>query len=184
MPSTDVQNGLWPAQSPDRRAPSPVVRQLTTLAGLASADEVLNRLLDVDWSFTDEQTGYLGHDLHPYPAKFIPQLPANLISALSLPGETVWDPFGGSGTTALEALLLGRQAISTDINPLASLVTAAKTTALTPEQHNVLDALQRRFELLLQSSDLDRILESARIRIDDQIPEIPNLDNGSPQRGS
>ena len=153
-----------------------MVRQLTTLAELASADEVLNRLLDVDWSFTDEKTGYLGHDLHPYPAKFIPQLPANLISALSLPGETVWDPFGGSGTTALEALLLGRQAISTDINPLAALVTAAKTTALTPEQHDVLDALQRRFELLLQSSDLDRILERARISIDDQIPEIPNLD--------
>ena len=180
VPDTDVQNGLWLAPAPDRPAPSPVVRQLTTLAGLASADEVLNRLLDVDWSFTDEQTGYLGHDLHPYPAKFIPQLPANLISALSLPGETVWDPFGGSGTTALEALLLGRQAISTDINPLASLVTAAKTTALTPEQHDVLDALQRRFDLLLQSSDLDRILERARIRIDDQIPEIPHLDKWFP----
>ena len=176
MSSTHIPSELRPAEPSNLRPPQPVVGQLTTLAELSSQDEILNRLLDVDWSFTDEKTGYLGHDLHPYPAKFIPQLPANLISALSLPGETVWDPFGGSGTTALEALLLGRQAISTDINPLASLVTAAKTTALTPEQHDVLGALQRRFELLLQSSEFDRILERARTRIDAQIPEIPHRD--------
>ena len=46
--------------------------------------------------------------------------------------ETVLDPFGGSGTVALEAQLSGRPALYADANPLARLITAAKTKPVDP----------------------------------------------------
>ena len=73
---------------------------------------IFKTLSSQDWSFTDDDTRYLTHDLHPYPAKFIPQIPAHLISRLSLPGDVVLDPSGGSATTAVEAVRLGRRAVS------------------------------------------------------------------------
>lgn len=44
------------------------------------------------------------------------------------PGDAVLDPFSGRGTTVLESLLLGRQAVALDINPVAACVTAAKAS--------------------------------------------------------
>jgi tRNA G10 N-methylase Trm11 len=133
------------------------------------------RLLGIDWEFTREDTLYLGHDLHPYPAKFIPQIPANLIAGLSLRGEVVWDPFGGSGTTALEALLLGRNAISTDANPLASLICKAKCSALSPEQRSELLSLNSRIRTLSNTPDLARVLLKIREKTSLKVPPIPNL---------
>lgn len=94
---------------------------------LRDSPEVFAHLASKDWAFSDEDTQFLGHDLHPYPAKFIPQIPGTLISLLSDHGEIVCDPFGGSGTTALEAIRLGRRAISLDANPLAALIGRVKT---------------------------------------------------------
>lgn len=88
-------------------------------------------LAKLDWSFAQEKTDFLGHDVHPYPAKFIPQLPGNLIARLSCRGEAILDPFGGSGTTTLEASRLGRRATSVDANPLAALIGRVKTSRLT-----------------------------------------------------
>jgi DNA modification methylase len=87
-------------------------------------------LRQLDWSFLDDETGFLAHDIHPYPAKFIPQIPGTLISLLSARGEQVLDPFGGSGTTALEAVRLGRRAFSVDANPLSALIGRAKTACI------------------------------------------------------
>ena len=91
---------------------------------------VLARLNRIEWDFTSANTGYLTHNLHPYPAKFIPQIPNTLIRELSAVGDTVADIFCGSGTTLLEALCLGRHAIGIDANPLAVLISRAKTTSL------------------------------------------------------
>ena len=90
----------------------------------------ISKLQQLDWNFADAQTGYLTHSLHPYPAKFIPQIPNALIQELSSVGDTVLDPFCGSGTTLVEALLLKRHAIGVDANPLACLIARAKTTRL------------------------------------------------------
>jgi len=136
----------------------------------------MRRLNSIDWSFTQDNTSYLGHDLHPYPAKFIPQIPSNLIAALSLRGELIWDPFGGSGTAALEAILLGRRALSTDANPLATLITSAKCTALSPEQRRELLALHARVRALVDATDLERILETASVLSGTKSPLIPGLD--------
>ncbi len=89
------------------------------------------RLMEIPWDFPNSNTGYLTHNLHPYPAKFIPQIPSSLIEELSSPGETIADIFCGSGTTLLETLRLNRNAIGIDANPLAVLISRAKTTSLT-----------------------------------------------------
>jgi hypothetical protein len=53
-----------------------------------------------------------------YRACFKPQLPRFFIQRLTQPGEIVYDPFMGRGTTVIEAGLLGRVPFGCDINPL------------------------------------------------------------------
>ena len=64
------------------------------------------------------------HSLHEisYRAMFKPQLPRFFIERLTAPGDTVYDPFSGRGTTALEAALMGRRPIANDINPLSEIL--------------------------------------------------------------
>jgi SAM-dependent methyltransferase len=64
------------------------------------------------------------HSLHEvsYRACFKPQLPRFFIDRLTKPGQTVYDPFSGRGTTALEAALLGRVPIACDVNPLSRIL--------------------------------------------------------------
>lgn len=96
-------------------------------------------LANVDWDFSTAKTNYLTHGIHPYPAKYIPQIPNALIQELSHVGDTVADIFCGSGTTLLEALQLKRNAIGIDANPLATLISSAKTTRLSAQQFTLLD---------------------------------------------
>ncbi|HXE45145.1 MAG TPA: DNA methyltransferase [Conexibacter sp.] len=74
------------------------------------------------------------HLMHPYPGKLLRQIPALFAGAdqLSRPGDAVLDPFCGSGTVLLETQMAGRRAIGCDTNPLACLISAAKTTPLAP----------------------------------------------------
>lgn len=61
------------------------------------------------------------HSLHEisYRACFKPQLPAFFITRVTQPGDPVYDPFAGRGTTLLEAALLGRVPMGCDVNPLS-----------------------------------------------------------------
>ncbi|HEY3854726.1 MAG TPA: DNA methyltransferase [Verrucomicrobiae bacterium] len=61
------------------------------------------------------------HSLHEisYRACFKPQLARFFIERLTTPGETVYDPFMGRGTTLLEAALIGRVPAGCDVNPLS-----------------------------------------------------------------
>jgi DNA modification methylase len=77
------------------------------------------------------------HSLAAYPSKFIPEIPRWAIKSYSQPGDVVIDPFAGSGTTAVEALLLGRSAMSADLSPFATLMARAKTTRVAEEQLRV-----------------------------------------------
>jgi DNA modification methylase len=90
---------------------------------------------DESWSFKKlcrTQTSYLTHDYHRYPAKFIPQLAERLIKENSYPGDLMCDPFMGSGTTLLEAIINSRRAYVSDINPVSVLISKAKTTPIEP----------------------------------------------------
>jgi DNA modification methylase len=147
---------------------------LKSLADLADAEAVFRGLAKLDWAFTNDDTTYLSHDIHPYPAKFIPQIPRNLIARLSLPGELVWDPFGGSGTAALESVLLGRQAISSDVNPIAEVIGKGKLITLTKEDDDFLCDLVEELSIIAAShASVNEALRRSG-SLEDFLPAIPN----------
>ena len=76
------------------------------------------------------------HLIHPYPAKLLMHIPYFFLAneLLSKPGDTVLDPFSGSGTVLLESLLLERNALGVDPNPMARLIAKVKTRPLTVDK--------------------------------------------------
>lgn len=61
-----------------------------------------------------------------YRACFKPQLPNYFINRYTRKGDVVYDPFGGRGTTAVEAALMGRKVIQNDINPISTILSAGR----------------------------------------------------------
>ena len=125
---------------------------------------VLPGFQKVDWSFPDSTNRGFTHGLHPWPAKFIPDIPATAISLLSEPGDTVLDPFCGCGTTAVEALVSDRGFIASDVNPLAVLITKGKCEVPGPGERLVIARWAETLHPQIASQDL--LL---------QAPPIPNL---------
>lgn len=93
----------------------------------------LVNLLRQDFDFHAQSDYSTIHRLHAFPAKFPPQLPRLCIQTLTMPGQIVLDPMQGSGTTLVEAQLLGRHGVGFDIDPLAVMLTRAKTCLIDPE---------------------------------------------------
>lgn len=131
----------------------------------AIAQTVADKLLSVRWDFKDSETRSSVHSIHPYPAKFIPEIPRSLIN-LFHPGDNsaVLDPFCGSGTTLVEAKMTGLPAVGIDLHPLATLIAKVKTTPLDVG----LEALGR--EVLLRAKNN---VQAGIVAI----PKIPNLDH-------
>lgn len=131
-----------------------------------------------------EDTVYLTHGFHPYPAKFPPQVPRFLIENMTAPGDTILDPFCGSGTTLVEAKLLGRNACGVDINPLATMTSLAKVTPLTGAQLAAISRLLKSIgEVVsgyLSRKHPQRTLSGFGGKISElsfEIPEFPNRDH-------
>lgn len=99
------------------------------------------------WTARQRQASRL-HEIS-YRACFKPQLPRFFIERFTSPGDAVYDPFSGRGTTALEAALLGRVPWATDINPLSAILVAPRLDPVDPTR------LRQR----LESLDLDRDVE-------------------------
>lgn len=72
----------------------------------------------------------LTHNFYRYPARFSPTFVRAVIHAFSEPGDWVMDPFAGGGTTLVEALAAGRNALGIDISALATFICEAKTLLL------------------------------------------------------
>lgn len=86
-----------------------------------------------DWTFAGEDTKYLTHGFHPYPARMMPLIAKRIIEMYAMNENTViLDPFCGSGTVLVEAMVHNKCAIGFDINPLAVLIAKAKTTPIDP----------------------------------------------------
>lgn len=105
-------------------SPSIIIRKFKTLTPSA------------EWSFSQYQraeTSALSHSYHRYPAKFIPQLVNKVVAEFTSEGDTVLDPFGGCGTSLVEAKRQGRRSVGFDVNPVAKLITDTKTKAIKPE---------------------------------------------------
>lgn len=128
----------------------------------------------------------LTHYLFRYPAKFHPPVVHCLIRKYTSAGQTVLDPFCGSGTLLLAAAVEGRHAVGCDIDPVAVFVSEVKTKRINPEK------LRRSWNLLhTQLESQARSIEDySRFRFEDiplqeynyetsreglWIPAIPNL---------
>jgi len=116
-------------------------RSLTHVGGAATTSgdrelaDLLARALDVEPSppplatevRTDDVDRVHVHGFHAYPARIHPTTAALLVRAVSREKEAILDPFCGSGTMIVEAMLASRRAIGTDLNPLAVLLARLKT---------------------------------------------------------
>lgn len=110
------------------------------------------------WRAAPTRWGHELHSLCSYLAMFPPSIPRVFISWLTDEGDTVYDPFSGRGTTALEACLLGRVGLGSDLNPMAVLLTQAKVD---PPSLRALDRrlsdLRRRIRRRSTRSEPERI---------------------------
>lgn len=99
-----------------------------------------------------QDTSYLTHGLFYYPAKFIPQVPNYCVRHFSPEGGWIVDPFAGSGTVGLEAVLARRNAILLDINPLLKHIVDLKINFRMAEVNE--GDLFARFHDMLVSKDV------------------------------
>lgn len=89
--------------------------EASTIAGISTS-----RYINEFSTSKQRQAGSI-HEIS-YRACFKPQLPRFFIELLIQEGDLVYDPFSGSGTTVIEAGLLGRNVVSNDINPLSMIL--------------------------------------------------------------
>ncbi len=103
----------WCAERPWSRADDTRRRNVT--AALKSVG---------DWGFRlSRNDGF-----HAYPSTFVHALPANLLVSLGIKEDMVFDPFGGTGQTATEAVKYGNSCVTADVNTVACLVAKASLT--------------------------------------------------------
>lgn len=106
----------------------------TTAERTESAYRKLSALLRKDLDFGSSDSGYASHAIHPFAAKFPPQIPRLFIEELTQSGDSILDPMAGSGTAIVEGLLLRREVFGFDIDPLAVRLCTVKTTWLEPQE--------------------------------------------------
>lgn len=103
---------------------------------------------------TAEKRDTLTHGFHAYPARMHPAVAREVLEQLQTGGATVLDPFCGSGTVMLEAMMAGWHSLGSDLNPLALRLARVKTErrndksrrAFTKLVRKVADASYRRVE--------------------------------------
>ena len=108
-------------------------RRALTSVGLAKTRPIVVETF-VNEFWTSKQRA--AHSLHEvsYRACFKPQLPRFFIDRFTTPGDVVYDPFMGRGTTVLEAALAGRTPAGCDINPLSAMLAQPRLSPPTPEE--------------------------------------------------
>ena len=109
--------------------------------------------------FISYDQSLLTHGLHKYPAKFFPELPRWLIKRYSQENDLILDPFAGSGTTNVEALLSKRHSVGIDIDPFSRFISKVKVTPLIEKemksaQKALLEAVLHYRPSLVNESDL------------------------------
>ena len=133
-------------------APAPSVELLAAV----------DRFIEADWTFEDARTRGGIHGIHPYPARFIPDLPRGLIELFHpVVRAPVLDPFCGSGTTLVEAQAAGIQSYGIDLNPIATLISSVK---IDPPRQNI----------TVTAAQIADRASSGAVR---QPPEIPRLNH-------
>ena len=125
--------------------------------------------------FAGEDTLYATHGLHAYAAKCPPQLASFGILHYSPPGGVVLDPMCGSGTTLVEARLLGRSALGYDLDPLACLIARVKASDVSDaEIGRQVEIVTRAVEQDLAALKEGRVTDDLRARATP--PDFPRRD--------
>jgi site-specific DNA-methyltransferase (cytosine-N4-specific) len=127
---------------------------------------------DEEWTFKVANTKEFTHFIfNEYPARMIPQVARKLIKMYypnhDNPRERkpMLDPFGGSGTSCVEALLRDIDSVAFDLNPLAHLIEKVKTIPLDPT------VLQHQLKLILRA-----VSASRGTRFPECIPPVPQIE--------
>lgn len=110
------------------------------------------------WDFKNCDTNGLVHGIHSYPAMMIYPISRNLLNILTKIKDfnTILDPFSGSGTVLVEAMLQGINTIyGNDLNPLARLITKVKTTIVNKDellnyQTKIVSNLEKKYKKCLK----------------------------------
>lgn len=130
---------------------------------------------DDSWSFKETkrtETNYISHGYHRYPAKFIPQIVNRLIMEFTDKNDIIFDPFGGCGTTLVEAKVLGRRSVGFDINPVAKLITETKITPIYPTKlENYLKDFEKNYEIIKNKDIFSNHSERTKYWFDSIIQE-------------
>ena len=106
--------------------------QKTEIDSVQISSKSYKRFSNEFWTAKQRQANNL-HEIS-YRACYKPQLPRFFIDLLTKPGDVVYDPFAGRGTTLIEAALLNRNIISNDINPLSHILTESRLNIPTIQQ--------------------------------------------------
>ena len=90
-----------------------------------------------------KQSAKRHYGVHGYFTRQVWNVVQAYVEHFTKPGDVVLDPFGGSGVTAIEALILGREAIHIDINPLSifiveNLISSVSMTKIAEEYNHVI----------------------------------------------
>ncbi|CAN5566641.1 hypothetical protein BH11ARM1_BH11ARM1_10430 [soil metagenome] len=112
--------------------------------------------VDYSVSYRPREKGSFRHfGFFPFFAKKPWQVVQEYIKHYSRPGDLVGDPFAGSGVTPVEALVLGRRAITSDINPVARFITRMTATAPVDLQsfHAAFKSVQAMSQRAIESLD-------------------------------
>ncbi|NCQ18901.1 MAG: hypothetical protein COZ80_03530 [Ignavibacteria bacterium CG_4_8_14_3_um_filter_37_9] len=123
----------------------------------------LNRSAITQAYFEERQfsTGYATHGLFPYRGKFYPQLIKGLINIINVKKcETILDPMAGSGTTNIEAALMGINSKAIDVSPFCQLMIKTKYEALTIDLNSLIKTkinIKKLFDFFKQGNVARRI---------------------------
>jgi DNA methylase len=107
-------------------------KKAVTSVGLTKRPIVVETLVNEFWTSKQRAANSL-HEVS-YRACFKPQLPRFFIERFTKPGDVVYDPFMGRGTTVIEAALLGRTPAGCDVNPLSAILAAPRLSPPTLEE--------------------------------------------------
>jgi len=107
------------------------------------------------------------HGFFKYPCKFIPHIPRWAIIKYTSEGDTVVDPFAGSGTTLLESVILKRNSLGIDFDNFSHLLCKTKTKPLSSNEIEELELLK---DTLFVNNGLS------------DLPDIHNIDHWFPKK--